>query len=131
MNEGVDEQRQAALRRAARALAAQDGSGIPRAVIVDLVGSGAAVTMDAEDGHVIAVVEPALGSAPRFAALSRREREVAELLARGFSNAEIADALVVSLGTVKDHVHSILAKTLLRSRGEVIAAWYGGPAQSA
>jgi DNA-binding NarL/FixJ family response regulator len=33
--------------------------------------------------------------------------------------------LVITLGTVKDHVHSILAKTGLRSRAAVAATWHG------
>jgi DNA-binding NarL/FixJ family response regulator len=47
------------------------------------------------------------------------------LVAAGHTNAEIAAALVISVGTVKDHVHSILAKTGLRSRAAVARAWRG------
>lgn len=60
-----------------------------------------------------------------FAALSAREQEVARLVASGYSNRQIADALFISLGTVKDHVHSILSKTGFSSRAQVIAAWLG------
>jgi DNA-binding NarL/FixJ family response regulator len=119
------DRRRAALHRAARALAEQDGTGIARELIVDVAAPGAAVTMHAEDGHVIAFVEVAPGTDARFATLSRREREVAALLAEARSNAEIAEALVITLGTVKDHVHSILGKTGLRSRAAVAAAWHG------
>ena len=61
----------------------------------------------------------------RFTVLTVREREVATLVAAGFKNRQIADTLFISEATVKDHVHSILTKTDLRSRGEVAAAWYG------
>jgi DNA-binding NarL/FixJ family response regulator len=44
------------------------------------------------------------------ARLTRREREVLQLLAQGKTNPEIATALVISLGTVKIHVEHILAK---------------------
>ena len=62
---------------------------------------------------------------PRFDALSGREREVATLVAAGFSNRQIADALFISVATVKDHVHAILVKTGFESRSRVAAAWYG------
>lgn len=48
--------------------------------------------------------------------LSRREREVLELAARGASDKEIAEALVVSLYTVKSHMRNILAKLHVSSR---------------
>lgn len=53
--------------------------------------------------------------------LSPREREVADLLARGRSNREIAEALVVSPKTVERHVTNILAKLGLRNRTELAA----------
>lgn len=113
------------MRRAAASLAAQDGAGVRRDVLVGLAAPGLAVTMEAQDGHVLAVVSPAPGSAPAFAALTAREREVAALLADGRSNGEVAEALVITVGTVKDHVHSILGKTGLRTRAAVAAAWHG------
>ena len=45
-----------------------------------------------------------------------REREVLALLRRGLTNAEICDALVVSLPTAKTHVANVLAKLDLRDR---------------
>jgi RNA polymerase sigma factor (sigma-70 family) len=49
-------------------------------------------------------------------ALSDREREVLVLLAQGASNREIAARLVISEGTVKNHVSSILAKLQAANR---------------
>ena len=54
--------------------------------------------------------------------LSRREREVAVLLARGLTNRQIADELVISEWTADSHVRHILTKLGFRSRVQV-AAW--------
>jgi non-specific serine/threonine protein kinase len=54
--------------------------------------------------------------------LTRREREVAALLARGYSNREIASTLVVGERTAEMHVSNILAKLGLTSRAQV-AVW--------
>ena len=58
-------------------------------------------------------------------ALSRQERRVAALLAHGRSNHEIAQALHVSVNTVKSHVQSILRKRSLRSRWQLLGAGAG------
>jgi DNA-binding NarL/FixJ family response regulator len=70
---------------------------------------------------------PALARAERSLAhsldpLTEREREVAELLAQGKSNREIAAMLVISESTAEVHVKHILSKLDLKSRSQV-AAW--------
>jgi DNA-binding CsgD family transcriptional regulator len=50
-----------------------------------------------------------------------REREVATLLARGLSRAELAEALVLSPHTVDDHVKSLYEKLGVASRQELVA----------
>ncbi len=54
--------------------------------------------------------------------LTRREEEVAALAARGLTNRQIAQELVISEHTVHHHLTSILKKLGLRSRRQ-LAAW--------
>jgi DNA-binding NarL/FixJ family response regulator len=60
----------------------------------------------------------------RFDTLSDREREVLGLLARGMSNGEISDHLVVSVATTKTHVASILTKLGARDRTQAAILAY-------
>ncbi|WP_460338177.1 ATP-binding protein [Actinoallomurus acanthiterrae] len=57
------------------------------------------------------------------AALTRREREIAELVARGFSNKDIASALVIAPRTAEGHVGRIMNKMGFTSRTQVAAVW--------
>ena len=58
---------------------------------------------------------------PLVEPLSERELDVLQLLEQGMSNREIAQRLVVSVGTVKTHVHSIIEKLGVQSRAQAVA----------
>jgi DNA-binding NarL/FixJ family response regulator len=53
--------------------------------------------------------------------LTEREREVTALLARGYSNRQIADELIIGVRTAETHVERVLRKLGLENRGQVIA----------
>ena len=61
---------------------------------------------------------------PALAELTNREREIMQLIARGYSNAEIAGRLVISPLTAKSHVRNILRKLDCRDRAGLVALSY-------
>jgi DNA-binding CsgD family transcriptional regulator len=77
-------------------------------------------------GRVAVVVERSItpeATAVRLEAhgVTAREREIAGLLAAGLTNPEIAERLVLSPYTVQDHIKSLLEKTNVSSRQELVA----------
>jgi predicted ATPase/DNA-binding CsgD family transcriptional regulator len=71
----------------------------------------------------------ALPALPPAGTLTPREREIAALIAGGYSNRAIADELVISPATAARHVANILAKLGFTSRAQ-IAAWAAGNGSS-
>lgn len=68
------------------------------------------------------VVDPSPATSGR--PLSRREDEVLRLIADGYSNQGIADALVVSVETVRTHIKSLLRKLAARDRAHAVSIGY-------
>ena len=67
---------------------------------------------------------PGMRVPPELAELSPRELEVLRLVARGLSNEEVAEQLIVSRATVKTHVANILQKLRLRDRIQAVVLAY-------
>ncbi len=67
---------------------------------------------------------PAVAPAPVVEALTVRESEVLVLVARGRSNAEIADELFISPLTAKTHVNRIMSKLGARDRAQLVVFAY-------
>ena len=122
-----------ALRSGARGFLTKDaGRAEIRQALVDVHQDRAALD-PAVQQHVVAAVSGAAqmsddsdrppAEAP-VAGLTAREREVLALIARGLTNVEIADHLVISPATVKTHVTHVLAKTGARDRAHAVAFAY-------
>jgi two-component system, NarL family, response regulator DesR len=101
------------LRRALRA-------GAAAAIAAAQVETGLALAVRAASAGLV-VVPDAMRDRLEPPALSPREREVLALAADGFTTAEIATRLTVSLGTVKRHLSSCFAKLGVENRSEALA----------
>ncbi len=97
---------------------------LPLAEIAAVHNSGHDLRLTSSTDRIVATVTRRPDD--RLSGLTPREHQVATVVAAGYTNRQIAVALGISLGTVKDHVHSILTKTGVENRSQLIAAWYGG-----
>ena len=117
-----------ALRSGASGFLLKDASASELADAVRLVAAGDAMLAPSVTRRLIA--EFARMGAPRgptrkqLDGLTERESEVLALVARGMSNGEIADHLVVAEQTVKTHVSRILMKLGLRDRTQAAVLAY-------
>lgn len=74
--------------------------------------------------YVTIPARPALETVPGLADLTEREREVLLLVARGRSNQEIADDLVISPHTAKTHVNRVMTKLHAHDRAQLVIVAY-------
>jgi DNA-binding NarL/FixJ family response regulator len=72
--------------------------------------------------------DPSLLQAVR---MTKRERQITDLIAEGMSNKEIAQRLNIALYTVKSHVHNILEKLALHTRLQIAAHAHKGDGSEA
>jgi DNA-binding NarL/FixJ family response regulator len=125
---GLDDYVYEALRAGASGFMLKDAPPEELLAAVEIVGRGDALIAPAVTRSVIEefVRRSPVSSDPPpvLDDLTARERQVLELLARGLSNAEIAEALVVSDGTVKTHVAHVLSKLSLRDRVQAVILAY-------
>jgi LuxR family maltose regulon positive regulatory protein len=75
--------------------------------------------------RLLAALQPgetaeAAGTVPLREPLTAREQEILALIAQGYANREIAETLVLSVGTVKGHVNHIFGKLNVRSRTQAL-----------
>jgi DNA-binding NarL/FixJ family response regulator len=129
----LDEYAYAALRAGASGFLLKDAPPADLLSAIRAVASGDAVVAPSTTRRLLETVahrlpDPARdagadGDSP-LADLTPRECEVMVAVARGLSNAEIADALVLAEATVKTHVGRILAKLDLRDRVQIVVFAY-------
>ena len=124
----LDEYVVAALRAGASAFLLKDAPPEQLLGAIRAVHSGDAVVAPSATRRMLGRFVDALPddapAAPRLAGLTQREREVLVLVARGLSNAEIAERLTVAEATVKTHVGRVLAKTGSRDRVQLVVLGY-------
>jgi len=109
-----------ALRAGARGylLKGADRAELTRAIRA--VASGEAIFGPDVARRLMAYFADAPIRAPAFPDLSDRELEILELIARGMSNQQIVDRLVISPKTVRNHISNIFSKLQVRDRAEAV-----------
>ncbi|MFF5261602.1 response regulator [Actinomadura viridis] len=118
----------AALRAGASGFLLKDAHPADLLAAVRVVASGEALLAPGVTRRLIAEFarRPETGHPPArdLRGLTGREREVLTLVARGLSNAELAEHLRLSVATVKTHIGNLLAKLHARDRAQLVIVAY-------
>ncbi|GAA2677746.1 response regulator transcription factor [Streptomyces lunalinharesii] len=127
----VDDYVYEALRAGASGFLLKDAPPADLISAVRVVAAGEALLAPSVTRRLIAdfarqrpAARPADRAALRLNGLTPRETEVLELIARGLSNQEIADRLILAEQTVKTHIGRVLAKLGLRDRAQAVIFAY-------
>ena len=128
-DDDTDEQVLGAIEAGATGFLGKDADPAELIGAVRAVAAGGAVIAPAVLGRILvrvaeALPAPATTTRSKLDALTDREREVLVHVARGHSNAEIAQALLVSETTIKTHVGHVLTKLRLRDRTQAVVLAY-------
>jgi DNA-binding NarL/FixJ family response regulator len=118
-----------ALRAGARGYLTKDAGGAEIRQALQQVLDDEAAIDPAVQRHLVEAIASAPAEDPPSPSrlpdgLTPREAEVLALIAAGLSNAEIAEHLVISEGTVKSHINRLLSKIRARDRGQAVAYAY-------
>jgi DNA-binding NarL/FixJ family response regulator len=124
----LDDYVYAALRAGASGFLLKDATAAELVSAVRVVAAGEALLAPSVTRRLIADFarqqRPGQPPPPALDALTQRETEVLRLIARGLSNAEISDTLVIAEQTTKTYVGRILAKLNLRDRAQAVVVAY-------
>jgi DNA-binding NarL/FixJ family response regulator len=124
----LDDYVYAALRSGASGFLLKDATAAELVNAVRVVAAGDALLAPSVTRRLIADFArqrvPDQPPPPALTALTQRETEVLRLIARGLSNAEISDTLVIAEQTTKTYVGRILAKLNLRDRAQAVVVAY-------
>jgi DNA-binding NarL/FixJ family response regulator len=124
----LDDYVYAALRAGASGFLLKDATAADLVAAVRVIAAGDALLAPSVTRRLIADFARQQRSdqppPPALDALTQRETEVLRLIARGLSNAEISDTLVIAEQTTKTYVGRILAKLNLRDRAQAVVVAY-------
>jgi DNA-binding NarL/FixJ family response regulator len=109
-----------ALRAGARGYLLKGADRVELTRAIRAVASGEAIFGPDVARRLMAYFAEAPIRVPAFPDLSDRELEILELIARGMSNQQIVDRLVISPKTVRNHISNIFSKLQVRDRAEAV-----------
>lgn len=88
--------------------------------IIDLVNGGSPLSPAVARKVVLSFHQDQDSTIPENAGLTPRENEILDLLSKGYRNKEIAEALFVSINTIRTHIYNIYEKLHVKSRVEAL-----------